>query len=169
MDINNNQQINTFTKGMDTDTSDMYIGEGSYRYAENLRVVTDKDSNSGELHLIEGTNAVFDLHGDGVELLGFTSIRNYLIWIVNRKGRTSGGEVVNHWSIVRQTVNKDGSISDRVTVAGNFSEQIWPENWNGITKPLSLVTRWESSENIKLYIASESTEILSINIAPGHE
>ena len=61
MDINNNQQINTFTKGMDTDTSDMYIGEGSYRYAENLRVVTDEDSNSGELHVIEGTNKVFTI------------------------------------------------------------------------------------------------------------
>ena len=55
MDINNNQQVNTFIKGMDTDTSDMYMGEGSYRYAENLRVVTDGDSNSGELHIIEGT------------------------------------------------------------------------------------------------------------------
>ena len=63
MDINNNQQINTFTKGMDTDTSDMYIGEGSYRYAENLRVVTDKDGNTGELHLIEGTNIVSEVHG----------------------------------------------------------------------------------------------------------
>jgi len=58
MDINNNQQTNTFIKGMDTDTSDMYIGEGSYRYAENLRVVTNKDSNSGELHIIEGTEKV---------------------------------------------------------------------------------------------------------------
>ena len=61
MDINNNQQINTFIKGMDTDTSDMYMGEGQYRYAENLRVVTDTDNNSGELHVIEGTNKVFDI------------------------------------------------------------------------------------------------------------
>ena len=58
MYINNNQQVNTFVKGMDTDTSDMYIGEGSYRYAENLRVVTNGNSNSGELHIIEGTTKI---------------------------------------------------------------------------------------------------------------
>lgn len=82
MDINNNQQTNTFIKGMDTDTSDMYIGEGSYRYAENLRVVTNTDSNSGELHVIEGTNEItLDQNISGT-LLGFTSIRDYILAIV---------------------------------------------------------------------------------------
>ena len=83
MDINNNQQTNTFIKGMDTDTSDMYIGEGSYRYAENLRVVTNTDSNAGELHIIEGTKEI-EFTGDPMEgqLLGLTSIRNYIIAIV---------------------------------------------------------------------------------------
>jgi len=67
---------------MDTDTSDMYMGEGSYRYAENLRVVTNKDSNTGELHIIEGTDEVKldeDITG---ALLGYTSIRDYIIAIV---------------------------------------------------------------------------------------
>ena len=32
-------------------------------------------------------------------------------------------------------------------------------------KPLSLVTRWEANDNIKLYIASNHSEILSTNIA----
>lgn len=50
----NNVQINTFAKGMDTDTSDALISSDSYRYAENLRYITDGESNSGELHLIDG-------------------------------------------------------------------------------------------------------------------
>jgi hypothetical protein len=50
----NNTQINTFVKGMDTDTSDALISSEAYRYAENLRYVTDGESNSGELHLIDG-------------------------------------------------------------------------------------------------------------------
>lgn len=178
MDINNNQQINTFTKGMDTDTSDMYIGEGSYRYAENLRVVTDKDGNTGELHLIEGTNIVSEVHGPGVQLLGFTSIRNYIIEIVKR-GST--------WAICRRTVEKDEQteeykVGEREVVAGPFTKPIWPtkeeevdgetivvDDWDGKTKPLSLVTRWEADDNIKLYIANGYTEVLSINIAPGYE
>ena len=160
MDINNNQQINTFTKGMDTDTSDMYIGEGSYRYAENLRVVTDKDGNTGELHLIEGTDIVPNHKKDpqyiGTEqLLGFTSIRQYII------------EVVKHgdtWGIYRSDV-----AGQRQLVAGWFDKQIWPDGWKGKTKPLSLVTRWEADDNIKLYIANGHTEVLSINVAPRHE
>lgn len=55
MDINKNQQINTFTKGMNTDASDAYIPSEQYRYAENLRVTSDENCTAGELHLIEGT------------------------------------------------------------------------------------------------------------------
>ena len=31
MDINNNQQINTFTKGMNTDVSDMLMDNSQYK------------------------------------------------------------------------------------------------------------------------------------------
>ena len=75
MDINNNQQIHTFSKGMNTDTSDMYISNEQYRYAENLRYTTNKNSNSGELRLIEGTNAISlptDVRWD--EIVAMTSI-----------------------------------------------------------------------------------------------
>lgn len=170
MDINNNQQTNTFIKGMDTDTSDMYIGEGSYRYAENLRVVTNKDSNSGELHIIEGTEkvsghtATITVDEDnettlsGQQLLGFTSIRDYIIEIVKHYDDDDS------WSIVR--ADKQGN---RTLVAGPFDKPIWPNNWDGKTKPLSLVTRWEADDNIKLYIATGKTELLVINIAETNQ
>lgn len=167
MDINNNQQTNTFIKGMDTDTSDMYIGEGSYRYAENLRVVTNKDSNSGELHIIEGTEKISghtakitvdkdnETTPSDQQLLGFTSIRDYIIEIVKHG---------NSWSIVR--VDKQGN---RILIAGPFNKVIWPDNWDGKTKPLSLVTRWEADDNIKLYIATGKTSVLSVNIAKDEQ
>ena len=158
MDINNNQQVNTFVKCIYTDTSDMYIGEGSYRYAENLRVVTDGNSNSGELHIIEGTTKISD-RDSSEQILGLTSIRNYEV------------EVIKHddtWSIYRSTISED-NIEDRVLVAGPFTKQIWPNKWNGKTKPLSLVARWESNDNVKLYIANGITELLSINIAEENQ
>ena len=100
----------------------MYIGEGSYRYAENLRVVTDKDGNTGELHLIEGTNIVSEVHGPGVQLLGFTSIRNYIVEIVKRRST---------WAICRRTVEKDEQteeykVGEMEVVAGPFTKPIWP-------------------------------------------
>lgn len=154
MDINNNQQINTFIKGMDTDTSDAYVGEGQYRYAENVRVVTDRDHNSGELHIIEGTIELPLNPTIEGQLLGFTSIREYAVAIV-KHGDT--------WSIYR--IDNEGNT---VLISGPFNEIIWPDGWDGKTKPLSLVTRWESDETIKLYIADGIHPLMSINIAePG--
>lgn len=170
MDINNNQQINTFTKGMDTDSSDMYIGEGSYRYAENLRVVTDKDSNSGELHIIEGTNKLFSIAlSKNEQLLGYTSIRNYVITIIKNNE--------NKWAIYRYNADnnfrKPNNELNKELVAGWFTEKIWPDDWEdgktGKTKPLSLVTRWESDDNVKLYIATGKTNVLSINIVEDQQ
>lgn len=282
MDINNNQQTNTFIKGMDTDTSDMYIGEGSYRYAENLRVVTNTDSNSGELHIIEGTKEI-ELTGDLMEgqLLGFTSIRNYIIAIVAKDksihpgqtdsivadqsrlqgdesasrefseenieegGQIDDGQVIVEpsdpgddpinlnpenpdpgndpipsdpgalpgdisneseddggegtggsgsqtddsgqiepggdtgfvesgysWSIYRieRNVGNNGIITANAQlIAGPFNKQIWPDDWDGKTKPLSLVARWESDDNVKLYIANGITELLVINVAESQD
>ena len=79
MDINQNQQTNTFVKGMNTDTSDMYLSSDQYRYAENVRVVTNEDSNSGELHLIEGT--VLSEHTNK-EILATNYIRDIAVYIM---------------------------------------------------------------------------------------
>jgi len=83
MDINNNQQINTFLKGMNTDVSDALIDSSQYRYAENLRLVTNTDSNSGELRLVDGTD-VFkkDRPWNDGNIKAMTSIRDLLI-VVN--------------------------------------------------------------------------------------
>lgn len=78
----NNTQINTFVKGMDTDTSDALISSEAYRYAENLRYVTDGESNSGELHLIDGGSyvGVFKHNEKNVKIdkiLGTATSRDY--------------------------------------------------------------------------------------------
>ena len=59
MDINENlQQLNVFSKGMNTDTSDAYISNDQYRMAENLRFVTNTGENSGEIRSIEGYDKI---------------------------------------------------------------------------------------------------------------
>ena len=81
MDTNENlQQINTFIKGMNTDISDMMLDPQQYRYAENLRLITDTESNSGELRLIEGTEKLYEFEGWEVIYLG--SIRDYVVAIL---------------------------------------------------------------------------------------
>lgn len=64
MEDNNLQQTNTFEGGMNTDLSDMHIKNNEYRYAENIRIVTNTDSNTGEARLIEGASEI-QLYLDG--------------------------------------------------------------------------------------------------------
>jgi hypothetical protein len=45
----NNVQINTFTQGMNLDTDVTMIPDNQYRYAENVRVITDTDGTTGVL------------------------------------------------------------------------------------------------------------------------
>ena len=165
MDINKNQQINTFTKGMDTDTSDMYLGSDQYRMAENVRLITDTDSNSGELHLIEGTN-LYDIEffkvtedssiklnnvWENAQILATDSIRNIGVLLT---------KALNGWNLYKINFNEGKGY----LLFGPCTEPIWTDNWNG-EKEISTVLRWESDTNIKLYMA-DSTEKHQLMIIP---
>ena len=140
MDINNNQQINTFTEGMNTDTSDSMIKESQYRFAKNLRLVTDTDSNSGELRVIEGMSQILD----GFEnTIATTQIRDIAVVI----DQTSKGLEI--WKIQN---------GEKILLFGPCKELI-PDS-------LSLATRYEDDDNIKLYIADGKHAMMYINVAP---
>jgi len=147
MDINDNQQINTFMKGMNTDVSDALIDSSQYRYAENLRLVTNTDSNSGELRTVDGTSTVYENFGD---ILAMTAIRDKLIAIVKESGISI--KVSEDKGYSWETIVKNLPYSDFIQT--------------GETEPhFSLVTRWESDNNIKLYIADGVHRVICVNLA----
>ena len=76
------QQLNTFTKGMNTDVSDTLLDSSQYRLANNVRFVTDTDENSGELYQINGTTKVL---GFDDKILATTSIRDFGIVIFEKQ------------------------------------------------------------------------------------
>ena len=159
MDINEQQQINTFVKGMNTDTSDALLSNDQYRFAKNLRLTTNGDSNSGELHMIEGnieSGCINNIEGD-YTIIAATSIRNYGIIITKKLYQEQGQEAKYKWSIYRFT-EEPGSAEQ---LFGPCETEIW----DGDDDKVSLLTRYESENNIKLYIADGIHEIMSINIA----
>lgn len=87
MSVNQNQQINVFNKGMNTDTSDAYLSNEQYRYAENLRFITNTGENSGELRLIEGYKEVSGVLEKKEIVVAVTSARNLLIMLTNKDGK----------------------------------------------------------------------------------
>ena len=105
-----NYQVNTFTKGMNTDTSDMYMPSEQYRYSENLRITADENGDSGELHLIEGTQKI-ELNLDG-NVLDVNYIKNICTIILEKDGK---------WCI--KVYNYD--TNKLCDITGEFSEPIW--------------------------------------------
>ena len=161
MDINKNQQTNTFHKGMDTDTSDVLLGSDQYRYAQNLRITVDGSGANGELHTIKGTklNTEFET---GEQVLAFSTIRNLCVAILYKKYKENeqDEEFKRVWRIVKWNPEEENSF---VTVFGPSSKKIWDGD-DPTLKTLSTVLRWESEKNVKYYIANGVTELLAINI-----
>ena len=156
MDINNNQQVNTFLKGMNTDTSDSLLDNSQYRYAENVRLSTDTDNNSGELRLVDGTSWRTTFTDD---IIYFSSIREYVIAITRNKQD-------NTWSVnvcIYKDIHEPSDIEWH-TIFGPCEEPLWNEDEE---PAICGVTRWESDNNIKLYIADNTGKhgIIPIQIA----
>ena len=152
MDINNElQQINTFVKGMNTDVSDALIDSSQYRYAENIRLTTDKEENTGELRLIEGTSIHTDLSNFG-KVIAMTSIRDILIVITKL---SCNYIVVKDLS---ETPRWEGWRTCFQTKSGEY-----------LGDHISLVTRWESDNNVKLYIADGVHPLMYVNIMANNE
>ena len=151
MDINNDlQQINTFVKGMNTDVSDALMDSSQYRYAENVRLTTNKDQNTGELRLIEGTQLYQDIQQHGT-IKAMTSIRNLLIIITTKVDPTTHQQ--EDYILVHDT----SSPSALDVVYKSKDGDVFGDN-------LSLVTRWESDDNVKLYIADGIHQLMYINV-----
>jgi hypothetical protein len=141
MDINDNlQQINTFVKGMNTDVSDALMDSSQYRYAENVRLATNTEENTGELRLIEGTKQFPYSRGN---IKAMTSIRDTIIVITDDS------------KIWKKDINNDDRFQLIFDPSGG-------EGFN--VENLSLVTRYENSNDVKLYIADGLHNLMYLNL-----
>lgn len=185
-DNNNNIQINTFTKGMNTDFQYSSIQEGQYLYAENLRNYNLNASNgqqstnsTGSIKAIEGCKTAFKTplykYTDSDELfvidkiLGTTSIRQYGIVVAE--------DADKNWIVVRfvnniGTSGEFNNIDDCKIIFRSYNPKL-----GGLTKKydqlcgekVSIVSTWETKDNIKIYIADGEHFMKIINIAESND
>ena len=142
---------------MNTDTSDAYLEEGTYRLANNLRYITNQEENSGELHMIEGATLLTQI--PGAKVLAATQLRETGVIVTSGAGIQNGGD----WQVYTID-NTDLSkapllIIDVKNGSNDFEKRV-------IGKKLSLVTRWEDDDNAKLYIADGVGPIITIFLDP---
>lgn len=163
MDINqNNSQKNTFSGGMDLDTSASMISSDKYRMARNVHYVTNKDSNSGELRMINGVQmsaAAKSRYADK-KIIGTATVQDLgAIVYVDSDGFWGVDKFKNPYE---KSIPTDVSSKDFVfeSVVSGIDESIG----NRYTNKLSCLLNYESEENVKLYIADGEHYLLVINI-----
>lgn len=151
----NNSQINTFVKGMNSDTSYQMLDEQSYALAENLRLFSLGDGNKhGELRPIPGLKVAFEYAKyDCDYILAATSIRQYGIIIARLTNKK--------WKVYRFENQDDRS--DKFSIPKNLT-CIFTSKGTTESKKFDVVTRYEDDDNVKLYIADGNNPIMCLNI-----
>lgn len=144
----NTTQINNFSKGMNTDTSDAYLEDGSYRMAVNLRYTTSVGSNSGELHMIEGCTDLIE--GNGQVVKKATQLRDVGILVT---------EDDNGW-YVYTLKDSDTELTLRASITDK--SRVWH-------KDISTVCRYEDEDNQKLYIADGAGPIIVVQLTEENQ
>lgn len=154
-----NSQINTFAKGLDMDTDITMLPEGKYRYAENIRLITDADGTTGMLQNIEYIRQ----YGGGIptdeQIIGTTTARTY---DADTKGTVECGIVLTKKTVGAKAYNT------LYKVTGFQSQQLKSTvitcGLLGIENNVSIVSNYESDYVCNIYICDGLTPIKVINI-----
>lgn len=153
--INNTFQTNTFIEGMDCDTDITMLSNKRYRSAENVRILTDQDGNSGVLRNVDQPLHILDNTSANETIIGVTTVDKYgVIATVDNTGRNL---------FYRYELDKlpdDGLNSKFVVLKGYFNlcQDL------GTTPLLSIVGNYESEEVIKIYFTDGNSPIKVFNI-----
>ena len=164
---NNNQQINQFTGGMNTDLSYNMLEQTNYTLAKNLRIASlpkingiTNNNQYGQLRPIEGIKTAYSNTPNSIKvnkILASTAIRQYGVIVFTDEN--------SKWCVARFTntiESVDLDIKDLKVIFGPSTEV------TNNTK-FSIVTRYENEDNIKLYIADGNNPIMILNIALIHD
>lgn len=163
----NNIHINSFSKGMNTDTSLDMVGNEQYVFGQNVRITANAllqgavDSNSKEGTITPVPSGQAD-HGaliDDENLINDKYKWSILgIATLGDIGAIIAKDVTSHWHIYRINYNKD---DDQLT----FNHLFKSANTTSKNK-FSVVINRELEDVVKLYIADGKHQIMSLNIHP---
>lgn len=148
--MSNTLQTNTFTGGLNLDTDITMVPNNQYRYAENVRVITDTDGSTGVLQniqdvkLVEGGDFLFY----DEKILATTTIDKYGIIITVDDA---------HVNRIHRVDNYDNPpLEHTIVVKGKLGYTV--------DSNIKIVANYESEGIIKLYIACPEQIIKTLNI-----
>lgn len=171
----NNSQVNSFTGGMDTDTSYQMLQDSKYAFAENIRITSLNNPNTteltnvqGEARPIDGVAECFDGDIEVQKILATASIRQYGIVIYTAYNT----DVLEYtWRVGRfvNTPTLDGRKQNQQVQKISEFKQIFDSKKKAEVDRFSIVTRYEDQDIIKVYIADSVDPLVVLNIHPSQD
>ena len=159
-------QINTFSGGINMDVDKGLLKSNQYRYAENIRTITNEGATTGALTNIESSGIIklgTDVFLEGEYIIGTTTVRNIGVVFTSQ---------ITDNSVINRIYRVDFINGDLSPVYTNIIS-IDNEHLINFNIPsdavLSIVGRYEDVDNIKVYWADGTNFIRVINIAPSND
>lgn len=157
----NQAQMNTFTGGLDLDSDVTNIKSNAYRYAENVRVVTNDQGTTGVLQNIEGVKKIYTINFEtsGETVLGAVTINKWFVIVtkgidgnnyIYRGEKLNENSFGNFVTLIKGQLNIGNNVAvPNISIVGNLENAPNAEGENG---------------NAKVYITDGNGSIKVINI-----
>lgn len=161
--VANNYQINTFTKGMNSDTSYDMIGADQYLFGQNIRITNntlllgDLDANNTEM-VVAPVHQGYKVwvSGDAIshvdKILAVDSIGNIGVLII-KLDNGQGSPAPNHWRVYK--VEKIGDTKINSTLIYTSSETTTKDRF-------SITMIQETKDVLKVYIADGKNPVMMV-------
>lgn len=154
-----NSQTNVFNRGLDIDSDVSQLGEGKYRYAENIRFVTNNNGTTGVLQNIDYVRKYTIGIPQDETILGTS---NTLLYDWEKKSTIEVGIVVTKKYVNRLPYNTIYVVSGFDSV--DLETRAVVKGYLDIEKNVNIVTNYESSNVSNIYITDGTSPIKVINI-----
>lgn len=154
-------QINTFTGGMDMDTDLTMVKADKYRYAENVRVITNDGGTTGVLQNIEGVREYTATHLPEDEvILGLTTVADIGIIITKKTVPNADGNYLNTIYTLEHLDKNDeeaGTLTLKAVCKAYMNLCMHNQN-------LCVVADYESSTNVHIYFTDGDSMVKTTNV-----
>jgi len=149
-----NESINTFSGGMNLDIDPSLSKPNQYRYAENIRISQDSDGTLGAIIPLERYNLESDSFFDlGSTIIDTVTVRDFSVVIA--KNTISQ---VDYTQIYKLYLSGQDVVSLKIV-----------EFEYNIPNKISMVSRYEDDDNIKVYWADGVSPIRVVNISATYQ
>lgn len=150
--ISNTFQTNTFIEGMNMDTDVTMIPDSQYRYAENIRVVTNDNGTTGAIQNIEGVKKYTGKIPTNETIIGTTTVNDIAIVVTRMEN--------GYNKVYRITDFNTNTPTQKIILKGDL--KLCQDLKS--TPNISIVGNYETDTNIKVYFTDGKSAVKVLNV-----